>query len=118
MGAPDAPWPGPRRICTDTAILYILHGSFRKLKAYAVRLRQWKKHARIAAVREYSLLGEMEQAIWKGDGDALHRIQKELQSLKAWGPQRFSSAVQAVEQRQSEEAGVGSKNQGTPQKSS
>lgn len=75
-------------------------------RAYAIRRRQWRRRARSKAVREKALLGDLEHAVRSGDDPALHRIQYELQSLKSWGPQRFSSTLHAVKQKQSQEAGI------------
>ncbi|CAE7860989.1 hypothetical protein AK812_SmicGene11749 [Symbiodinium microadriaticum] len=75
-------------------------------RAYAIRRRHWKRRARSKAVREKALLGDLEHAVRSGDDPAVHRIQYELQSMKSWGPQRFSSTLHAVKQKQSQEAGV------------
>ena len=57
-------------------------------------------------MREMALLGDLEQAVWSGDDAALHRIQRELQSCKSWGSQRFASTLQTIKQKQSQDAGV------------
>ena len=80
-----------------------------KVQAYAIRRRHWKRRARSKAVREKALLGDLEHAVRSGDDPAVHRIQYELQSMKSWGPQRFSSTLHAVKQKQSQEAGSDSK---------